>query len=188
MSTDTIAPPVKIPAGTWKLDPAHTKLGFAVKHMGVSTVRGEFRDFDGTIEIGDDITESRAYGTAKAASVDTGEETRDNHLRSADFFDAEQYPELTYESTRFEILDEETIKVVGNLTIHGVTREVELEAEIVGADIGPEGEHRFGLEATGKLSRKDYKMKFNAALGSGNAVVGDKVKLQLDLEAIRLED
>lgn len=178
--TQTIAP-----AGTWKTDPAHTRFGFAVKHMGVATVRGYFEEVDGTLVIGDDLGSAKITGSVKAASVQTGVEQRNDHLRSADFFDAEQFPELTFESKRIEAIDEDTYKVVGDLTIHGVTREIELEAEVGGIEVGPSGEDRVGIEATGKLSRDDYGMKFNAALGSGNAVVGDKVKLILDISAIR---
>ncbi len=173
-----------IPAGTWAIDKAHTKVGFAVKHMGVSTVRGEFREFDGALEVGEDGT-IRAHGTVKAASVHTNQDQRDEHLRSADFFDAENYPELKFESTSIERVDDENYRIAGDLTIHGVTNPIELNAEIGGVDVGMEGEHRTGLEVTGQLSRKDYGMKFNAALGSGNAVVADKVKLALDVEAVR---
>jgi len=180
----TTATETAIPTGTWTLDKAHTKLGFAVKHMGVSTVRGEFKDFDGSLEV-DEAGNVRAHGVVKAASVDTNQEQRDEHLRSADFFDAENYPEITFESTSFERVDDENYKVVGNLTIHGETREVELNAEHGGVDVGMQDEHRTGFEVTGQISRKDYGMKFNAALGSGNAVVADKVKLILDVEATK---
>src|SRR4051812_6038768 len=105
-----------VPTGTWTVDPAHSKVGFAVKHMGIATVRGEFTEFDGTLEIGEDLSSARAYGTVKAASVDTSEPQRDDHLRSVDFFDAETYPELTFESTRIEALDDETYRITGDLT------------------------------------------------------------------------
>src|SRR5690606_31075941 len=97
-----------IPTGTWKIDPAHSKAGFAVKHMGVSTVRGEFREFEGTIEVGDSLEDTRAYGAAKVESIDTGVADRDAHLRSPDFFDAESNPEVRFESKRFEAVDEDT--------------------------------------------------------------------------------
>ena len=152
--------------------------------MGVSTVRGEFHDFDGSLDVDENGTLS-ARGIVKVASVNTNQEQRDEHLRSADFFDAENYPELAFESTSIEQVDEENFKIVGNLTIHGVTNEIELNAEHGGVDVGMQDEHRTGFEVTGQLSRKDYEMKFNAALGSGNAVVADKVKLTLDVEAIK---
>src|SRR5215210_1527022 len=184
MATATLTRPT-VPTGTWAIDPVHSKVGFAVKHMGVATVRGEFREFEGTIEIGEDLESSRAYGVVKAASVNTNQEQRDEHLRSADFFDADVHPELRFESTRIEAIDEDTIRVVGELTLNGVTRELELEAEILGTGLGASDEERIGLEVTGQLSRRDYGMRFNAALGSGNAVVADKVKLELDLAAVK---
>ena len=172
-----------IPAGIWAIDKAHTKVGFAVKHMGVSTVRGEFREFDGALEV-DESGNMAAYGTVKAASVHTNQEQRDEHLRSADFFDVENYPDITFRSTAIEQLDPANFRILGDLTIHGVTRPVELNAEVGGIELGMDGERRTGLEVTGRLSRRDYEMRFNAALGSGNAVVADKVKLALDVEAI----
>ncbi len=174
-----------IPTGTWTIDPAHSKVGFAVKHMGIATVRGEFTEFEGTLEIGDDLSSARAYGTVKAASVDTNEPQRDGHLRSADFFDAEQHPELKFESTGIEQLDEDTFRITGSLTIHGVTNEIVLHAEVDGTDVDPWGNERVGLEVIGELSRGDYDMKFNQALGSGNMLVADKVKLALDISAVK---
>jgi polyisoprenoid-binding protein YceI len=184
MSTATVTD-TAIPTGTWDIDPIHSRVGFAVKHMGVATVRGEFQDFEGRLEVGEDLASSKVYGTVKVASVSTNQDQRDEHLRSADFFDAETHPELTFESTRIEQVDDDTLKIVGDLTLHGETREIELEAELGGTEVGPNGEDRIGLEATGKLSRADHGMKFNAALGSGNAVVSDKVKLALDIAAIK---
>jgi polyisoprenoid-binding protein YceI len=183
MSTAVASPALK--TGTWTVDAAHSKVGFAVKHMGVSTVRGEFGEFEGALEIGDDLASARAYGVVKTASVDTNQPQRDEHLRSDDFFAAELYPELRFESKSIEAVDEETFRITGELSINGVTREITLDAEIEGADVGPEGEDRVGLEVTGQLSRSDYGMKFNQALGSGNMVVSDKVKLNLDIAAVR---
>jgi polyisoprenoid-binding protein YceI len=180
----SITTPV-IPTGTWSIDPAHSKVGFAVKHMGIATVRGEFTDFEGTLELSDDLSTAKAYGTVKVQSVDTNEPQRDEHLRSPDFFDAAQHPELTFESTEIEQLDEETFRITGNLTIHGVTNEIVLHAEVEGTDVDPWGNERVGLEVTGELSRGDYGMKFNQALGSGNMLVADKVKLALDVSAVK---
>jgi len=174
-----------VPAGTWTVDPKHSKVGFAVKHMGIATVRGEFTDFEGTLEIGEDLSTAKAYGTVKVQSVDTNEPQRDDHLRSPDFFDGEQYPELKFESTRIEALDDEEFRITGNLTVHGVTNEVVLHADAQGTDIDPWGNERIGLEITGQLSRGDYDMKFNQALGSGNMLVSDKVKLALDISAVK---
>jgi polyisoprenoid-binding protein YceI len=182
MSTTTAT---LIPTGTWSVDPAHSKVGFAVKHMGIATVRGEFTDFTGTLEIGDDVSNARVYGTVKTESVDTNEPQRDDHLRSPDFFDAAQFPELRFESTSIEALDDEEFRITGQLTIHGVTNEIVLHADVQGTDIDPWGNERVGLEVTGQLSRGDYDMKFNQALGSGNMLVADKVKLALDISAVK---
>jgi polyisoprenoid-binding protein YceI len=184
MST-TASPLTLIPTGTWTVDPAHSKVGFGVKHMGIATVRGEFTDFEGTLEIGEDLSSAKVYGTVKTQSVDTNEPQRDDHLRSPDFFDAAEYPELRFESTRIEALDDEEFRVTGQLSIHGVTNEIVLHAEVQGTDVDPWGNERVGLEVTGQLSRGDYGMKFNQALGSGNVLVADKVKLALDISAVK---
>jgi polyisoprenoid-binding protein YceI len=181
----TTATPTLVPTGIWAIDPAHSKIGFAVKHMGIATVRGEFGEFEGTLEIGEDLASARAYGTVRAGSVDTNQPQRDEHLRSPDFFDVEQHPELRFESTRIEPVDDETFRITGDLTLHGVTREVVLTADVLGTETDPQGNERVGLEVTGQLSRDDYGMKFNQALGSGNVVVSDRVKLALDVSAVR---
>lgn len=180
MSTATIAP-----TGTWNVDAAHSRVGFSVKHLGIATVRGTFKEFEGTLEIGEDLTTARAYGKVKTASVDTNEASRDDHLRTADFFDVENYPEITFESTAIEAIDEDSLKIVGNLTIKDVTSEVEFLAELGGTEVDPWGNDRVGLEAVGKISRGDFGIKFNMALGSGNVAVGDKVTLSLDISAVK---
>jgi polyisoprenoid-binding protein YceI len=181
----TTSTPTLIPAGTWAIDPAHSKVGFAVKHMGIATVRGEFTEFEGTLEIGDEVSRAKVYGTVKAQSVDTNEPQRDDHLRSPDFFDAARFPELRFESTSIEALDDEEFRITGRLTIHGVTNDIVLHADVQGTDVDPWGNERVGLEVTGQLSRGDYDMKFNQALGSGNMLVADKVKLALDISAVK---
>jgi polyisoprenoid-binding protein YceI len=181
----TLTATTVVPTGTWAVDPAHSKVGFAVTHMGIATVRGEFTEFEGVLEIGEDLGSAKARGTVRTASVDTNEPRRDAHLRSPDFFDAENHPELSFESTRIEAVDEETFRITGDLTLHGVTNEIVLTAEINGVDVDPYGNEKVGLEVTGRLSRGDYGMKFNQALGSGNMLVADKVKLTLDISAAR---
>lgn len=184
MSTSTSVSAIA-PAGTWSVDPAHSKVGFAVKHMGIATVRGEFTEFEGALRIGDDLATAKAYGTVKVASVDTNESQRDDHLRSPDFFHAAEHPELRFESTKIEALDDEEFRITGNLTLHGVTNEIVLHADVQGTDVDPWGNERVGLEITGQLSRGEFGMKFNQALGSGNALVADKVKLTLDISAVK---
>jgi polyisoprenoid-binding protein YceI len=180
VSTATIAP-----TGTWNVDPTHSRVGFSVKHLGIATVRGTFKEFEGTLEIGDDLSTAKAYGTVKTASVDTNDAGRDEHLRSADFFDAEKHPEITFESTSIEAIDEDSLKIVGTLTVKDVTNEIELIAELGGTEVDPWGNDRVGLEAVGKISRGDFGITFNMALGSGNVVVGDKVTLSLDVSAVK---
>jgi len=173
-----------IPTGTWRVDAGHSSVRFSVKHMGIANVRGQFSEFEGTLEMKERLADCRAFGTVKAASIDTGEPQRDEHLRSPDFFNVEEFPELQYESTRVEAIDDESSRVVGNLTMHGVTHEITLDVLIQGTDTDPWGNTRAGLEVVGKLLRSDFDMKFNQALGSGNMLVGDKVGLALDISAV----
>lgn len=174
-----------VPTGTWNVDPAHSRVGFAVKHLGIATVRGVFKEFEGSLEIGEDLASTKARGSVQTASVDTNEPSRDGHLRGPDFFDVESYPEITFESTSIEATGEDEWKVLGNLTIHGVTDEIALDVEIGGTENDPWGNERVGLEASGQISRSEYGMKFNIALGSGNAAVSDKVKIGLDISAVK---
>lgn len=181
----TASPATLVPTGTWVVDPAHSKIGFSVKHMGISTVRGEFTEFEGSLEMGETLADSKVRGKVKTASVDTNEDQRDGHLRSPDFFESETHPEMNFESTRIEQLDEDTYRITGDFTLRGITNELVLEAEVTGTEAGLDGGERVGLEVTGQLSRGDYGMKFNQALGSGNMLVSDKVKLTLDIAATK---
>jgi polyisoprenoid-binding protein YceI len=173
-----------LPTGTWTVDPVHSNVEFSVKHLGIATVRGAFNEFEGSIEIGEDGS-ARARGTVQAASIDTNEDQRDTHLRSEDFFHAEVHPELSFESTEIRALDEGAFLVHGDLTMRGVTRPIVLEAELQGTEVDPWGYERVALEAGGQLNRRDWGMTFNQALGSGNMLVSDKVKLTLDISAIK---
>ena len=121
-----------IPTGTWTVDPAHSSVEFSVKHMGIANVRGKFTEFEGTLEMKEKLAACRARGSVKVASIDTGEGQRDDHLRSPDFFNVEEFPEITFEATRVEAIDNESSRVYGNLTMHGVTREIKLEVVIQG--------------------------------------------------------
>jgi polyisoprenoid-binding protein YceI len=174
-----------VPAGTWSVDPAHSTVGFSVKHLGIASVRGQFEDFAGTLEIGEGDEAARAYGTVKAVSINTGDAGRDEHLRSADFFGAEANPELSFTSTEITPVDEDTFEIHGELTMNGVTNAVKLIAEVQGTETDPWGNERVGLEVIGQLNRGDWNMTFNQALGSGNLLVGEKVKLQLDISAVK---
>jgi polyisoprenoid-binding protein YceI len=174
-----------IPTGTWTVDAAHSSVEFGVKHMGIATVRGKFTDFEGTLEVGDDLASSSARGTVEVASITTDEEQRDAHLRSADFFHVDEHPEIRFESTRIEAIDDESSHIIGNLTMRGVTREVRLQAVVQGTDVDPWGNERVGLEVMGVLKRSDFDMTFNQVLGSGNVLVGDRVNVSLDISAVK---
>lgn len=180
----TAVTPRTIPAGTWAIDSSHSTVGFAVKHMGIATVRGEFREFEGALRVAPGGAMA-ADATVVAASIDTGEPQRDEHLRSPDFLNAADHPTLTLTSSRVEQPDEDTLTVSGSLTINGVTREVTLEGDVLGMDTDPWGNERVGVELRGRISRGDYGMRFNQALGSGNLVVGDAVKIAIDLSLVR---
>jgi polyisoprenoid-binding protein YceI len=172
-----------LPTGTWKVDPVHSSVEFQVKHLGIATVKGQFKEFEGTVEVGPEG--ARAYGTVKTASVDTREPQRDEHLRSADFFEVDSYPEIAFRSTAIRTAGAEELEIDGELTIHGVTRSITLKAEIEGTETDLQGNDRVGLSASAQINRSDYEMKFNAALGSGNVVVSDKVKILVDISAVK---
>ena len=170
--------------GTWVIDPSHSRLGFEARHAVVTKVRGHFGDFEGTIVVGDDLAGSSAKVSAKLDSIDTGSADRDGHLKSADFFDVENTNELKFESTGIKADGDEFV-VTGNLTIKGVTQPVELELEATGTATDPFGNVRAGFEGKGELSRKDFGLTWNVALEAGGVLVSDKIKLQLDISAIK---
>ncbi len=179
----TAAPTTNLPTGTWIVDPVHSSVEFQVKHLGIATVKGQFNDFEGTLEVGPDG--ASAYGTVKVASVDTREPQRDEHLRSADFFEAETYPNIEFRSTAIRPTGDDEFEIDGELEIHGVKRGITLKATLEGTETDPQGNDRVGLSVTGQIDRSDHEMKFNAALGSGNVVVSDKVKLLIDISAVK---
>ncbi len=173
-----------IPIGTWEVDPAHSSVDFAVKHMGIANVRGKFTEFAGSLDMKEALANCSARGSITVSSIDTGDEGRDVHLRAGDFFDVEHHPLITFESTRVEAIDDESSRVYGNLTMHGVTMEIKLDVLIHGTDTDPWGNLRVGLEVLGVLMRSDFDLQFNQALGSGDSLVGDKVKMALEISAI----
>jgi polyisoprenoid-binding protein YceI len=173
-----------LPTGTWTVDPAHSNVEFSAKHLGIATVRGAFNEFEGSFEVGDDGS-AKARGTVEVVSIDTNEDQRDTHLRSEDFFHAEVHPQLSFESTEIRAVDEDAFLIHGDLTMRGVTRPIVLEAELQGTEIDPWGNERVALEARGQLNRRDWGMTFNQVLGSGNMLVSDKIKLSLDISAIK---
>jgi polyisoprenoid-binding protein YceI len=171
----------------YNIDPAHTTVEFVVRHLMITKVRGRFTKHAGTVELvpGSDVPAALAV-TIDAASIDTHEEQRDAHLRSGDFFEVEKYPHLTFESTSISGAPE-NFKVHGKLTLHGVTRDVTLTAAFEGRVKDPWGGERVGYTAQGTINRKDFGLNWNAALETGGVVVGDEVKIELNVEAVKAQ-
>jgi polyisoprenoid-binding protein YceI len=177
---------VEIPEpGTFALDPSHTVVGAVARHLMVSKVRGKFTDVTGTITVAENPLDSSVVVAIKAASIDTGDENRDNHLRSPDFLDVETYPELTFTSTRVVKNNGSDFVLAGDLTIRGVTKEVELAVEYSGVVVSPWGKQVIGFSATTELDREEFGMTWNAALETGGVLVGRKLKIEIEAEAIR---
>ncbi len=170
--------------GRWTIDPAHTDVGFAVRHLGLAKVRGRFDDVTGSVTVADDVAETRVEATIALASVATGNPDRDAHLRSSDFFDAETNPTMTFASTVVSGHDGE-FSLVGELTLNGITRPVELDVEFFGTSELPSDQSlRAGFSATGELSRKDFGIAFNVPLGGDKVMISDKVVIDLDVQIV----
>ncbi|HJZ64462.1 MAG TPA: YceI family protein [Candidatus Acidoferrum sp.] len=174
-------------ATTWKIDPAHTAAQFAVKHMMISTVRGEFKGVNGTVIWDEqDVTKSRVDVTIDTKTVNTGEDQRDQDLRSAKFFEVEKFPTMTFKSKKVESVGGDKLKITGDLTMHGVTKEVVLDVEGPTAPVkDPWGDIRTAANATAKVNRQDFGVKWNANMDGGGVVVGDTVTITIDLEMVK---
>jgi polyisoprenoid-binding protein YceI len=173
-----------VPAGTWSVDPVHSSVEFQVRNMGIVWVRGMFRDFTGTVESTGEPGGVRASGTVEAASVDTRSERRDQQLRSAEFFDVENHPQITFESTRIAP-NTDGLRVVGNLTIKGITHQVQLDATVQGTVDDPWGNQRVGIEATGTVNRRDFDLNWDGRTPAGAQLASDDVRLILHLGAVK---
>ncbi len=172
-------------ADTYQIDPVHTHIGFAVRHLVINNVKGEFTDYSGTIVYDEsDITNSSVEVTIKAASINTGNAKRDADLRSPNFFDVEKYPLITFKSKRVEKKGD-GYRLVGDLTMHGVTREVAMPFKILGKIKDPWGNTRIGAEASLTLDRRDYGLKYAKKIDAGGLVVGNEVKIELNVEAVK---
>jgi len=170
---------------SWILDPVHSHIGFSVRHMMVTTVRGQFKQYRGTVRLDPkDFTRSSFEGEVDVASIDTGNGDRDNHLRTNDFFDAPNHPKLTFKSTRIEPKGGADYVVHGDLTMRGVTKPIALEVEFLGTSKNPYGKTVAGLSAHGTLNRKDFGIAFNAVLETGGVAVAEKVKIEIEAEAV----
>lgn len=170
------------PAGTYAIDKHHSRLGFVAKHMMVTKVRGQFDDISSTLTLAEDPTQSSIEVTIQAGSVITRADDRDNHLRSADFFDAENHPTITFKSTNIEHVGGDEFEVTGNLTIRGTTHPVTLNATFDGTGVNPWGVVVVGFSASTEINREDWGLTWNAALETGGVMVGKTVKLEIDAE------
>ena len=171
---------------TWNIDPAHSNVEFAVRHLMITTVKGRFADVKGIVKTDDaDLSKAQVDVTIAAASIDTREAQRDAHLRSADFFDAEKFPVLTFRSTRVEPGSGNSFRLTGDLTIRGVTREVALDGTAEGRSKDPWGGERAGFSATGKIKCGDFGLTWNQLLEAGGVAVGDEIKISIDAELVK---
>jgi polyisoprenoid-binding protein YceI len=174
----------KLTPGTWTVDASHSTIGFVVRHLVVAKTRGRFGTFEGTITIAEKPLESTVVASADTASVNTNDDTRDNHLRTSDFFEAETYPKLTFVSTSIEP-DGDDYKLNGDLTIKGVTKPVSFDLEFEGVVTDPWGNTKAGFTAETEVNRKDWGLDYNAVLEAGGVLIGEKVKLTLEIEALK---
>jgi polyisoprenoid-binding protein YceI len=183
----SLALPVIAAASTWTIDPDHSNIGFKVRHLMVSNVKGNFTTFTGTVELDDqDITRSKVTVNIDTNSIDTNVQKRDDHLRSADFLDVAKYPVMTFTSEKIAQNGNDRLAITGDLTLHGVTREVVLDAEALSPESkDPWGNIRRGTTAVTTINRKDFGLIWNAALETGGVVVGDEVAITLEIEMIR---
>jgi len=170
---------------TWQLDPIHSSITFSIRHLVISKVRGRFGKWTGTVQLDKDLAASFVQVKIDAASIDTNEPDRDAHLRSADFFHVDRFPEIAFTATRIESLGENRYRVAGDLTIHGVTRQVEMEAEETGRVKDPWGNDRIGFGAKAEINRKDFGLTFNQALDAGGMMLGDRVDITIEVEALK---
>ena len=176
--------PQGITPGIWTLDMSHSEIGFTVRHAGISKVRGRFTDASAEAHVGPSLSSSSLHATVKTASFDSGDANRDAHVRGADFFDVEQFPEMTFRATGIEG-DGEDYTVTGDLTIRGVTKSVELEVEFTGVAVDPFGATRAGFSAEAEISRKEFGLTWNAVLEAGGVLVSDKVKINVDAALVK---
>ena len=172
-------------AGTYVLDPFHTRIGFIARHLMVTKVRGNFAEFDGSITIAENPAGSTAQASIKALSIETGAPDRDAHLRSGDFLEAETYPELTFANARVVSQKGSTFTVLGDLTIKGVTKQVELAVELDGVVTDPYGNEKLAVTARTEINREDFGMTWNAALETGGVLVSQKVQIEIEAQAVR---
>lgn len=178
-----MALPANLTTGTWTLDNSHSEIGFTVRHASISKVRGQFKDADATLDLAENVADSKVNATIKTASFDSGDANRDGHVRGEDFFDVEKFPEISFVSNAI-VAKGDAYELQGDLTIKGVTRPVALETELNGVAVDPFGNTRAGLTAETTISRKDFGLTWNAVLEAGGVLVSDKVAINLELAFI----
>jgi polyisoprenoid-binding protein YceI len=173
-----------VPVGTWNVDPTHTVVEFGIKHLMITTIKGQFTELEGSFTTAEDGT-ATAEGSVKTASINTNEAKRDEHLRSPDFFDAEKYPDITFRSSSVEHAGGNNYVVHGDLTIHGVTRPFAWDTTVTGVANDPWGNERVGIELRGTVNPPEFGMDWNAELESGGNLVGDKADVTVNVEAVK---
>ena len=173
-------------AGTWTIDPTHSSVGFSVRHLMISKVKGTFDSFEATFVTGENPLDSKVTAVAQVASINTNEENRDGHLRTNDFFEAEKYPTISFVSTGVKVKDDEDGEyiITGDLTIKGVTKSVDFDFEFGGFATDPYGNYKAAASAEAEINREDFGLSWNAALETGGVLVGEKVKISIDLQAV----
>lgn len=184
-----VTPELAALTGEYTIDPAHSTIGFVARHAMVTNVKGKFNDFEGTLHLdGADPTRSTASLDIKMDSIDTGSADRDGHLKSADFFKTDEFPTMTFRSTKAEALGGDDYRITGDLQILGTTKEISIDLEFNGAAKDPFGNERVGFEGKSEILRSDWGISWNAALETGGVLVSDKIKLNFDISAIRKAD
>lgn len=178
----------QIPAGTWTIDPSHSEVGFSVRHLMVSKVKGTFESFTGTLTIGENPLDSSVVADVDLSSINTRDAQRDGHLRSADFLNAEAYPSLTFKSTRVVRTGSSSAKLHGDLTIRDVTKPVVVDVEYVGQSLSPWGQTAYGFEGSTKINRKDWGLVWNVALETGGLLVSEEININLEVEVIKVAE
>jgi len=182
----SVTTPVLVPTGSWEIDPSHSAVEFTVRHLMVSKVKGRFTAFSGTVTVPENPLEAVVRASVDVTSIHTGDPQRDAHLRTADFFEAEKYPTMDFVSTGIRPARDGYV-LSGQLTLHGVTRDVGLDLELNGTGPGPDGRPRAGFTATGEINRRDFGIDITMPLPGGGVVVGDTVKIALEIELVRSE-
>jgi hypothetical protein len=171
-------------ATTWQLDPTHSELGFKVKHLMITNIKGEFRNFSAAID-GEEFSKAAISAMIDTSSIFTNEDNRDAHLKNADFFDVDNHKEMTFKGSSLNKIDDENFELTGMLSIKGISKEIKLDVEYGGTSTDPWGNEKMGISINGKINRSDYGLNFNAALETGGFLLGEEVKISADLQFVK---